>query len=291
MDFHPAMFVWTKRSPSDQLDAWEQRFQGNPNLAVEWLGDGESVRLSLFCAQRREADALRRTCGGSVRDVKRGEWNRAPAPPRPVVVRDSLLVTALTRRDALAALRRDHPRRIVISIPAELAFGTGDHATTATCLRLLADAARQRREDAWSMADLGCGTGVLAIAARKLGARDAFACDFDPLAVDVAVRNARRNHSADIAVRRQDVLRWKPRRRGYDVIAANLFSTVLIDAWPVIARAVAPGGTLIASGILATQAWDVFTAAARNGLGFTKVVRKGRWVTAMGGRMVDLVGG
>jgi ribosomal protein L11 methyltransferase len=283
------MFVWTKRCAADRLGLWEQRFQGNPNLVIEWLGDGESVRLSVFCARRLEAESLRDQFGGTVREVKRTEWNRTPTPPRPVVVRDSLIVTSRTRRDELTALRRDHPQRIIVSIPPELAFGTGDHATTATCLRMLVDAARQRRGTAWSMADLGCGTGVLAITARLLGADDVFACDFDPLAIDVALRNAHRNHAADMIIRRQDVLRWKPRRCGYDIVVANLFSTVLIEAWPVIARSVAPGGTLIVSGILATQAWDVFTAAARNGLGFTKVVRKGRWITATGGRMQDLV--
>ena len=73
-----------------------------------------------------------------------------------------------------------------------------------------------------------------------------------------------------------------------DVVLANLFSTVLIEAWPVIAKSIAPGGDLIVSGILADQAWEVFKAAASSGLGFTKVVRKGKWVTAHGGHMDDL---
>ena len=139
------------------------------------------------------------------------------------------------------------------------------------------------------MADLGCGTGVLAIAASKLGAAEVYACDFDPFAVAVALRNAERNGTPDMTIREQDVLRWKPRKSGYDVVMANLFSTVLIEAWPVIAKSLAPGGDLIVSGILASQAWDVFTAAAGSGLGFTQVVRKGKWVTARGGHMVDLI--
>ena len=139
------------------------------------------------------------------------------------------------------------------------------------------------------MADLGCGTGVLAIAASKLGAAEVYACDFDPFAVAVALRNAERNGTPDLTIREQDVLRWKPRKGGYDVVIANLFSTVLIEAWPVIAKSLAPGGDLIVSGILASQAWDVFTAAAGSGLGFTQVVRKGKWVTARGGHMADLI--
>jgi ribosomal protein L11 methyltransferase len=139
------------------------------------------------------------------------------------------------------------------------------------------------------VADLGTGTGVLAIAARKLGAGETFACDFDPFAVAAAARNAERNGTSEILTKEQDVLKWKPRKGGYDVVLANLFSTVLIEAWPVIAKALAPGGDLIVSGILHSQAWDVFTAAAANGLGFTHVVRKGKWITARGRHFTDLI--
>jgi ribosomal protein L11 methyltransferase len=97
-----------------------------------------------------------------------------------------------------------------------------------------------------------------------------------------------RNGAPDISVKEQDVLKWEPRKHGYDVVAANIFSTVLIQAWPVIAKSLAPGGDLIVSGILATQAWEVFQAAAANGLGFSKVIKKGKWVTARGGHMADL---
>ncbi|MCU0781064.1 MAG: 50S ribosomal protein L11 methyltransferase [Akkermansiaceae bacterium] len=206
-------------------------------------------------------------------------------------MRDVLLVTAATGARELAALRKLHPSRQIISIPAEMAFGTGDHATTATCLRLLADVARKRAGSCWTAADLGAGTGLLAIAARALGAESVFACDFDPLAVTVAGDNLRRNRVDGVTLRRQDVLKWRTPAKGYDVVLANLFSTVLIEAWPVIARALAPGGDLIVSGILASQAWEVFTEAAGSGLGFTKVVRKGKWVTARGGHMHDLLGG
>jgi ribosomal protein L11 methyltransferase len=208
-----------------------------------------------------------------------------------LLVRDVLLVTAATGARELAALRKLHPSRQIISIPAEMAFGTGDHATTATCLRLLADVARKRAGSCWTAADLGAGTGLLAIAARALGAESVFACDFDPLAVTVAGDNLRRNRVDGVTLRRQDVLKWRTPAKGYDVVLANLFSTVLIEAWPVIARALAPGGDLIVSGILASQAWEVFTEAAGSGLGFTKVVRKGKWVTARGGHMHDLLGG
>ena len=61
------------------------------------------------------------------------------------------------------------PQQFPLSVPAEMAFGTGDHATTSTCLRFIADFAQSRKETAWTMTDIGCGTAVLAIAALKLG--------------------------------------------------------------------------------------------------------------------------
>jgi ribosomal protein L11 methyltransferase len=217
------------------------------------------------------------------------EWNKPVEAPRPVKVRDVFVLTAEKRPKELAALRKANPKREIIVIPPEMAFGTGDHATTSTCLRLLVDVARARKGTNWTVADLGTGTGVLAIAAKKLGSGETYACDFDPFAVAVGIRNLERNGTPDILMKEQDVLKWKPRKKGYDVVMANLFSTILIEAWPVIAKSLAPGGDLIVSGILATQAWDVFKAAAANGIGFTKVVKKGKWVTARGGHLADLI--
>jgi ribosomal protein L11 methyltransferase len=283
------MFVWSKLSGSQWMDAWEERFAGNPNLVIEYLKGGKSIRVRLFCNTEKEAKAVFEQFGGSVRKMAGSEWNKPVAPPRPVKVRDIFLLTAESRAKELAAIQKANPKRQIISIPPEMAFGTGDHATTSTCLRLLVDVARERKGTDWTVADLGTGTGVLAIAARKLGAGETFACDFDPFSVAAAGRNAMRNDTPEILVKEQDVLKWKPRKKGYHVVMANLFSTVLIEAWPVIAKSLAPGGDLIVSGILATQAWEVFTAAAANGLGFTKVIKKGKWVTARGGHLADLI--
>lgn len=285
------MFVWTKLSGAQWIDAWEERFTGHPNLVIEYLKSGKSVRIRLFCESEKEALAVKQQFGGGVRKVATSEWNRPAAMPKPVKVRDVFLVTGESSAKALAALHKEHPNREIISIPPEMAFGTGDHATTSTCLRQLVDVARERRQPGWSVADLGTGTGLLAIAARKLGAGETWACDFDPFAVAAAARNAERNGTPEVVTAEQDILKWKPRKKGYDVVLANIFSTVLIQAWPVIAKSLAPGGDLVASGILASQAWDVFTAAAANGLGFTKVIRKGKWVTARGGHIDDLIAG
>jgi ribosomal protein L11 methyltransferase len=283
------MFVWSKLSAVKWMDAWEERFAGNPNLVIEYLKGGQSIRIRVFCETEKAALAISTQFGGTVRKVSGADWNKPVAPPRPVKVRDVFLLTAETQSKAIAAIQKANPKRQIISIPPEMAFGTGDHATTSTCLRMLVDIGRERKGTDWTVADLGAGTGVLAIAARKLGAGETYACDFDPFAVAAAARNAVRNQTPEILCKEQDVLKWKPRKKGYDVVMANIFSTVLIQAWPVIAKSLAPGGDLIVSGILSSQAWDVFTAAASNGLGFTKVITKGKWVTARGGHLHDLI--
>ena len=283
------MLVWSKLSAAKWMDAWEERFSGNPNLVIELIKGGKSIRVRVFCENREAADAIVAQFGGSVREMASAEWNKPVAPPRPLKVRDAFLLTAEICDEEIAALKIANPGREIIMIPPEMAFGTGDHATTSTCLRLLVDIARSRKGRAWSMADLGAGTGVLAITASKLGANDIYAFDFDPFAVAVGIRNLERNATPNVTMEENDVLTWEPRQQGYDVVMANIFSTVLIKAWPVIAKSLARGGDLVVSGILADQAWDVFKAAAGSGLGFTNVIRKGKWVTAHGGHLEDLV--
>lgn len=283
------MFVWSKLSAAKWMDAWEERFAGNPNLVIGLIKGGKSIRIQVFCNSQADADAIVALFGGSVRKMANAEWNKPVEAPRPVKVRGVFVLTAESRLEELAALKTANPKREIIVIPPEMAFGTGDHATTSTCLRLLVDVAKARKGTDWTVADIGTGTGVLAIAAKKLGAGETYGFDFDPFAVAVAQRNCERNATPEIEMAEQDVLLWEPQKNGYDVVMANLFSTVLIAAWPVIAKSLAPSGDLIVSGILASQGWEVFKAAATSGLGFTKVVQKGKWVTAHGGHMVDLI--
>jgi ribosomal protein L11 methyltransferase len=282
------MYEWSKLSGLQWMDAWEDRFRGNPNFVIEILKGGKSTRLKVYCSSEKEAKAIVGQFGGSVRKMRNADWTVAASVEPPLLkIRDAILVTSESDEKKLAKIRRQHPKRALISIPAEMAFGTGDHATTSTCLRMLVDISRDRNPG-WSVADLGTGTGLLVIAAKKLGAGDAYACDFDPFSVKATQGNLDRNSIIGVKLEEKDVLHWKPRKK-YDVVVANLFSTILIQAFPVIAQLVKPGGELVISGILASQAWDVFTAAAAHGFGFPVVVRKGKWVTARGAWMNDLV--
>lgn len=280
------MWVWEKLSAAKWLDAWEERFRGNPNLVIHVLKGGKTLRVEVFCASREEAEAIVARFGGRVKELHQDDWQRPVEVPPPLKIRDRFLVTQESDPARLQELQDEFAGREVISIPPEMAFGTGDHATTSTCLRFLVDLAR-RREPGWSCADLGSGSGVLGVAAMKLGAGRVFACDYDPFAVEVTRRNAARNGVSGIDVAEVDLLGWKPGEQ-FDVVLANIFSSVLIEAFPVIARLVRPGGELVLSGILKSQAWEVFEAGAGAGFGFPVVVTRGKWVSARGGWLSDL---
>jgi ribosomal protein L11 methyltransferase len=168
-------------------------------------------------------------------------------------------------------------------IPAALAFGTGEHATTAMCLRHLVDIAKGHRKTPWSFLDLGTGSAILAMAAQVLGAKEILGTDFDALALKTAKENLRNNGLRGIKLERSDVLAWNPMRT-WDVVAANLFSGVLIAAAPTIAAAVAPAGELLLSGVLREQEQEVLEAFATEGLEVRKIGRKGKWISARLGK-------
>ena len=176
-------------------------------------------------------------------------------------------------------LEKKYPEREILLIPGEMAFGTGEHVTTASCLRLLCDVAEDRRGMPWSMFDLGTGTGILAIAARRLGAVEAEALDSDPDAVRVANGNARRNRISALRIAEADILCWKP-ARPRQVVCANMFSEVLIRAAPRIGKACRSGGSLVLSGILRSQEDETLAAFRSRRFQATRIVRRGKWIAA-----------
>ncbi len=279
------MWCWSKLSSAQWEDAWSERLSGNPNAVITYIKGGKSIRIEVFCDSSDDAEFLKNYFGGSVREIKSQDWIATQSNTKrpPIKVRDRLLVTENPDEAYLKELRAQYPERRIIVIPAEMAFGTGDHATTSTCLRLIADYAKTRKNTPWHMLDLGCGTGILALAGRMLGAESATGMDFDPIAVSVSHANAKRNGHPEINFFQSDVFEWEPEQgRTWELVVANLFSTILQKAFPRIVRTMAPGGRLIISGILATQWEETRAAAEKSGLAFLQIVKKGKWVTALG---------
>lgn len=175
--------------------------------------------------------------------------------------------------------------RIRIEIEAGLAFGTGHHGTTAGCLDMLSAivAARKPRR----VLDLGTGSGVLAIAVAKLARVPVLATDIDPVATQVARDNARLNEVAGLVacVTAPGLSGPAFAARGpFDLIVANILARPLMRLAPAMSRIVAPGGTLVLSGILASQRRQVIAAYATQRFRHVRTIAREGWVTLLLGR-------
>ncbi len=142
---------------------------------------------------------------------------------------------------------------VVVRLDPGLAFGTGTHPTTALCLEWLDGLSL----DGKSVLDYGCGSGILAIAALKLGCRSAVAMDIDPQAVTASIQNARANgvdRTLEVVSSREDI------RGTFDVVVANILAGPLVQFAESITSALSSHGMLALSGVLCEQAADVMSA-------------------------------
>jgi len=172
------------------------------------------------------------------------------------------------------------PGRTGISLDAGLAFGSGTHESTRGCLLAIDRLARRRRFRA--PLDLGCGSGILALAMARLWRRPVAAADSDPVAVKVARANARRNGlAAFVHVLASDGLaaRGLGKRRRYDLILANILARPLERLAPALARARRAGGVIVLSGILRHQVPGVLAAYRAQRLALERRIELGEWVT------------
>jgi len=153
--------------------------------------------------------------------------------------------------------------QIIIEIDPGMAFGTGTHPSTQMCLRVLQDLIPSRLYPP-AILDVGTGSGILAIASRKLGAKKVVAIDIDRVAIACARKNAAANRvGGRIDFRSGSV---NSLRRVFDIAVANLLPQELLGLIPALSRRVASGGSLIASGFLGRQKKEIASALAKQGL-------------------------
>ena len=274
------LWLWSRMSSVRWEDAWEERLRFLPPGCCAFLSVPGSRALRI----RAYTDAatgrrLVRYFGGSLRRLAKREWSREIDRERaPLRIRGKLVVFPEEPQWKSHLAAGDRPPGI--HIPASMAFGTGSHATTAGCLRLLADQARLREGSVWRLADLGTGSGILAIAAAKLGAAAVEALDYDPVCIRTAKANARANRVRLARCENTNVTAWQPAHR-FEVITANLFSDILVAAAGTIAKALSPGGALIFSGVLREQFGEVRAAFHRSGLRVESFNPRGKWVAGL----------
>ena len=167
------------------------------------------------------------------------------------------------------------PGDLEIVLDPGQAFGTGDHPTTRGCLALLEDTPVTGRE----VADIGCGSGILAVAACRLGAKSVVAVDSDPVSVEASVDNANRNgvqFEALVGLGFDPL----PADATYDLVLSNIISAALIKIAPDAGRRVRPGGQWIVSGIIEANWQDVKAAAEKAGFRTDEQILEGDWVSA-----------
>jgi ribosomal protein L11 methyltransferase len=167
---------------------------------------------------------------------------------------------------------------VALRIEAGAAFGTGHHGTTAGCLAAF-DALLKARRFPRAL-DVGCGTGVLAIAAARTGGRTVVGTDIDPVSVRIARENVRLNHARARFVRADGLAHRAVAGAGqYDLAFANILARPLVRLAPDIRRALAPGGLAILSGLLRHQQRTVAAAYLARGFRLVRRYHRDAWAT------------
>ena len=171
---------------------------------------------------------------------------------------------------------RREPDDVVLALDPGMAFGTGLHPTTRLCLAAIERLADDGVVTNARVLDVGCGSGILAIAALKLGAKSALGVDTDPIAIEATIANARRNALARRLEARTGSL--PSGDAGFDVVLANLIAGVLVPLAPRLRDELRPGGTLLASGIFVDRESEVRLAFEGAALEVRRRTAEGDWV-------------
>jgi ribosomal protein L11 methyltransferase len=183
----------------------------------------------------------------------------------------------ITRRMVVKPTWRDYeakPGELILEIDPGMAFGTGTHPTTALCIQLLEETIRPGDH----ILDVGTGSGILLIAAARLGARKLTGVDSDPVAVDVARANLSRNGIDKSHIDLYCGHLLDPIKGQYDVVVANILADVIIHLLADVGRVLKPGGVFISSGIIETRQKAVVDKMAACSLTLTRVMQKQEWV-------------
>lgn len=161
---------------------------------------------------------------------------------------------------------------VTVKLDSNMAFGTGEHETTSMCLKLL----QKYLKSGDICIDVGCGSGILGIAAAKLGAKLCYLTDIDTIAVDSAKHNCENNGVSDVTVVAHSDLLNDASLKG-DIMLANITGEILCRLAPSIPKNLKAGGTLILSGIIESRLEMVIGAFTAQGLTLTEQIREGEW--------------
>ncbi len=259
------------RDPSDELSAREDPTA--PYEITAHLPEDDAAPAAIEATERAlwhlQAFGLRPVGELRVRSVDESDWAEAwkrdyvPQRIGRVVIVPSWLEEPIA------------PDEVALRLDPGMAFGTGLHPTTRGCLTLLQSISPMPAR----VLDVGSGSGILALAALRLGAQRADCLDTDPVAVESTLANAAANGLADQLVATAGTLPSHPAGEPYPLVLANLVAAVLIELAEPLAAHVAAGGTLLASGIIEGRADEVLAAFASVGFVVEERLDDGEWVS------------
>ena len=260
----------------------EQKMKGASRVTFYLSADEEGfakmgeVRIALQALKESRED-----CGSllmTMDDLQDADWeNNWKQYYKPMEIGERLLVIPQWEE-------ADCGERVPLILDPGLTFGTGSHATTQLCLTALEKAVRGGEK----VLDLGCGSGILSIAALKLGAASAVAVDIDDKCLDVAYENAALNGIGKdtYTVKVGDVLGDEALRAelggGYDIVLANIVADVIIGLAPMVRSLLAPGGLFLCSGIIDDRAEEVADKLREAGLEIVETRNADGWFAYTG---------
>ena len=259
------------RDPNDELSAREDTTA--PYELTAHIRDDESAVAAIESTERAlwhlQAFGLRPIGALMVRGVEETDWTEAwkagyvPQRIGRVVIVPSWLDEPMA------------PGEVAVRMDPGMAFGTGLHPTTRGCLTLLQRIGPMPER----VLDVGSGSGILSLAALRLGAGHADCLDTDPVAVEATLANARANELEDQVAARLGSLSEVPAVEPYPLVLANLVAALLVQLAAPLAAHLAAGGTLLASGIIEGRADEVLTALTGAGLVLEERLDEGEWTS------------
>jgi ribosomal protein L11 methyltransferase len=246
--------------------------------------DNGVFEVSLYCETGEAEDIRDRICASIGSDLFGLELAREDLPDIDWVTHSLGVLAPVEAGRFIVHGAHDRnapkPGQFSIEIEAGLAFGTGHHGTTAGCLEMISQVARNRFHR--NALDLGTGSGVLAIAVAHLAKTPVLATDIDPVATNVARANVHLNRAAAYVhchtasgFHRAEIHKAAP----FDLIVANILARPLMQLAPQMARHLSRGGNVILSGILAEQRHKVLSAYRTQGLFHRQTLWRNGWVT------------
>lgn len=270
--------LWKRFTTVTQEDCWIERLRciDPQSLVIKAFPASQRLQLQVY-TNKKIAHFLHATFGGSVHPFNATAWT-LPSNKRKAPIKIASGLRVYNDRKKFLQDQKQSPsqKSPALLIPAGMAFGTGEHATTHSCLRLLSKIASASPAHPWSLLDLGTGSGVLALAGELFGAEKILGIDFDEICVRIAKENATANNLSRSQFQHADILKWNPPGK-WDVVTANIYSSVLTTVAPKIVAAIKAGGDLILSGLLAVEHAEIETIFTHLGMKKTTAITRGKW--------------